>query len=80
MIQVKVRPGAQMEDHGEYDPKTFTISVRLEDPETLRISSFVHELMHAIEHVYTLEMDHTQLNLFSESITQVLVDNFKSAK
>lgn len=76
-INVKFIDEAIFEDHGAYDPKTCTIFLNKNGSYPMVLSSFIHELIHAVEHVYTLELDHIELNLVAESITQVFVDNFK---
>lgn len=61
---------------GCYIGDEFTIYVRKVDPYSIRLSTFLHELIHVIEQIYTLDLDHKELNLISEVMTQVLYDNF----
>ena len=59
-------------DHGCYVPKEYTIYLNNQDPESIKFSAFLHEAIHAIEHIYTLELDHVVLNLVGEGLAQVL--------
>lgn len=60
-------------NHGCYLPKEFTIFINKDDPDTIKLSTYFHELAHVVEHIYTVELDHIVLNLVSESLAQVVL-------
>lgn len=62
-------------DHGCYEPKEYTIYINSKDPESMRFSTFLHEALHAVEHVLGFEIDHLQLNLLSEGLGQILLQD-----
>ncbi len=66
--------------HGVYIAEEFTIYIRKTDPETMKLSTFFHEMFHVLEHIFTFELDHKELNLVAECLTQTMLDNFKVIK
>lgn len=66
--------------HGMYVAEDYTIYIRSTDPESMKLSTFYHELFHVFEHFYTFSLDHKELNLVAECLTQTLLDNFKVQK
>ena len=61
-------------DHGAYVPKEYSIFINKKDPESIRFTSLIHEILHATEQIFTFELDHFQLNLIAECIGQTLIN------
>lgn len=43
---------------------------------SMRLSTLLHELMHALEAVYEITIDHRDLNLVGDALAQVMLDSF----
>jgi hypothetical protein len=65
-------------DHGAYHSHSLTIYIKKSDPDSIKLSCLLHEIIHAAEHIYTIDMEHTHVNLIGEVMAQVLQDNFAS--
>ena len=65
--------------YGLCDPGSQTIYVDETSAYSMRLSTFLHELMHAIESIYDVDIDHRDLNLVSDVMTQVFMHNFESS-
>lgn len=61
------------DDYGCYVTHEKTIYINKTVPETLKFSSLLHEIEHAIEDIYGVELDHTILNLIGEALSQALL-------
>lgn len=67
-------------DFGCFNSEEYTIYIRHPDNYSFQLSTFIHEMIHAIEHIYLIEFDHQHLNLVAEVLTQVLMVNFSTTK
>jgi hypothetical protein len=65
------------DNHGVYVGHIYTIFINDSDPDSIKLSTFFHELMHALEELYDLKMSHRDLNVLGEVFSQVLIDNFQ---
>lgn len=43
---------------------------------SMRLSTFWHEAMHALEAIYEIEIPHMHLNLVGDAIAQMMIDSF----
>jgi len=59
------------DDSGEYDEQEGTIKLKRNLPDSLRFSSFIHEVMHPMNST----IDHALLDSLAEQLAQVLWDN-----
>lgn len=64
-------------DFGCWDTEKMTIFIRKDVSPEMKLSTLFHEMIHAIECVYTTEFDHKDLNLVGEVFSQIFLDNFK---
>lgn len=64
-------------DYGCWDSDKMTIFIRNNVSNGMKLSTLFHELIHVIECVYTLELDHKELNLIGEVFSQIFIDNFR---
>lgn len=64
-------------NHGTYIPSKYTICINKKDPYSVRLSTFLHELIHVFEGFYEIKISHKDLNLVGDAFTQVLMDNFQ---
>lgn len=60
-------------DQGAYN--NYEIYINKKSAESIRFSTLLHEIIHAIEEIYTFSLDHVKLNLISESLAQALYQN-----
>lgn len=60
---------------GLCDPSANTIYIRLGLDEHERFKTFVHEILHALEHEYELELPHHIVHALEEPILRILLDN-----
>lgn len=60
------------DDHGVYAYDLYCIFINKNDPPSVRFTTYLHEYMHVIEQIYTVQMDHTVLNLVAEGLGQLL--------
>ena len=63
-------------NHGTWLPHKYTICLNKDDPYSIRLSTFLHELIHVFESFYEIKISHRDLNLVGDAMTQVLIDNF----
>lgn len=63
--------------HGTWIPSKYTICINSKDPYSIRLSTFLHELIHVFEGFYGIKISHKDLNLVGDVLTQVLMDNFQ---
>jgi len=76
----KLKHEGDYHTEGVYLAEELSIYLLKTNPPSLIFSTFFHELIHAIEHIYTIRIKHTDLNLIGECISQVLIDNFQVKK
>jgi Zn-dependent peptidase ImmA (M78 family) len=60
-------------DQGCY--RDYVIYINKSNPESMRLSTYIHEFMHAVEDIYIFSIDHVKLNILAEGIGQVLHQN-----
>lgn len=63
--------------YGVYQPEEKTIYVLDDMPQSLKLSTFLHEAIHAMEDIFLIKINHVQLNLISEMLTQILLQKVK---
>lgn len=56
--------------------ETETIFLRNGMSYSMRLSTFLHEVLHALEFLYDIKIKHNDLNLVADLLTQVLMDTF----
>lgn len=82
-IHVVFVPGdhTALSDHsnGAWFRAEYTIYISADDPESMRLSSLYHELIHVLEDFYNVKMSHRDLNLVGDIIAQIMIDNFQVA-
>ena len=66
--------------HGCWIPETNSIYIRKDDSESMKTSTFFHEIFHVFQSIYSVSISHKDLNLAAEIMTQVLYDNFSQSK
>lgn len=44
---------------------------------SMRLSTLLHEIMHAFEAVYEITIDHRDLNLVGDAFAQIMLDSFR---
>ena len=64
-------------DYGFCDFAKRLILIREDIPDSLKLSTFIHELMHILEDLYSVKISHKDLNLVSDMIAAVLAENFQ---
>lgn len=45
-------------------------------PYSMKLSTIFHELIHAMEDIYEVKLDHRDLNLIGDVLAQIMLDNF----
>lgn len=58
--------------YGIWDPETFTIYINKNGPDSMKISTLFHELIHAMEDFFAIKVSHKDLNLIADIIAQCL--------
>ena len=43
---------------------------------SMRLSTLLHEMLHALEAVYEIDISHKDLNLTADALAQILIDSF----
>lgn len=76
---VKFIPQSEMmKAHGDYwgihMPGSNEISIVAELNDNRKIVTFLHEIMHAIDKMHDLEINHNTINSLSEGLGQILID------
>lgn len=61
---------------GNCDPNEQVISIRMGQCETERLKTFIHELFHAWEEEYGLEIPHKLIYRLEEPIVDFIQDNY----
>lgn len=72
--------GNSGKDDGNYArwvPKEYTMYVNKDEPESMRLSSLFHELMHVFEDIYEIKISHKDINIVGDAMAQIFFDNFK---
>lgn len=67
-------------NHGTWVPGKYTIFLSKDDPYSIRLSTFLHELIHVFEGFYEIKISHKDLNLVGDALTQVIMDNFQETR
>lgn len=67
-------------NHGTWIPSKYSIFLNQKDPYSVRLSTFLHELIHVFEAFYEIKISHKDLNLVGDALAQVFIDNFKVEK
>ncbi len=65
------------DNHGIWLPSKYTIYLLKKDPYSVKLSTFLHELIHVFEAFYEIKISHKDLNLVGDMLTMVLMENFK---
>lgn len=65
--------------YGDCNSVKYRIRIRSDLPYSMRLSTFIHELMHAIESICSLDFPHKDLNIFGDAIAGVLIANFEQS-
>lgn len=65
------------DNYGSYSSRTLTILISKDAPDSLKLSTLFHEIIHVLEDLYDIKISHKDLNLVGDMIAQVLLDNFK---
>lgn len=60
-------------NYGAYDPEAKTIYISKNQPESMKFSTLIHELIHVAEDIYQVRISHVQLNIISEMFAQILL-------
>lgn len=60
-------------NYGTYQPQEKTIYISKDQPESIKFSTLIHELIHVAEDIYLVKMNHVQLNILSEMFAQILL-------
>lgn len=58
-------------------PEKHLIQINRAASPSMRLSTFLHELLHAFEAVYDFELDHHLLNLSADALAQVMLDSLR---
>ena len=70
--------GADSTTWGLCTPEKHLIQINKVGPPAMRLSTLLHELMHAFDAVYDFELDHHLLNLSADALAQVMLDSLRS--
>lgn len=62
--------------HGDWSIDKMRIRIQSDMPYPLTLSTFIHEFMHAVEDLYSLEIQHKELNILGDCIASMLIQNF----
>ena len=65
---------------GLCDPSTQTISIRLGQTAKERLKTVLHELLHAIEDEYGIEIPHGLIHKLEDPFARFLIDNYFPAR
>lgn len=68
----------KMEDRsmfGVFDPNTFSIHIANYTPPARTYTTFIHELLHAIEWDRNVELTENQIDAISKGLVDFLIDN-----
>lgn len=60
---------------GECDPINQVIYIRLGQSAEQRLTTFIHEVLHAIEAEYKVEIAHDLVNALEKPLARLLIDN-----
>lgn len=61
---------------GLCDPSEHVIYIKQGLKPTERLATFVHEVLHAIEYEYNIEIAHKLVHLLDEPIAKLIIDNY----
>jgi hypothetical protein len=62
--------------YGLCDPGELTISIRLGQSPEERLKTFLHELLHAVEYEYKIEIPHSLIARLEDPFARFLIDNY----
>jgi len=65
----------EMEDHGLCQVDLKTITLRLDKPKPM-ITTYVHEVLHGMDHEYHIGLTHKQVYQLEKAIYNFLEDNY----
>lgn len=63
---------------GLCDPSETTIYIRMGQTDDERLKTLLHEILHAIEYEYQLEIPHRLIHRLEDPLARFLVDNYLS--
>lgn len=69
--QIQVLIVEHFDDCGEFDPKTNIIKISKELPDTQKLQTLIHEVLHALNG----ELEHALLDSLSAQLAAVITDN-----
>lgn len=73
---VRKVPGQDENTMGLCDPETRVISIKLGQSVTETFNTFIHEVLHAFEYEYDLEVPHKLIYAFERALSDFLLTNF----
>lgn len=65
------------ENWGECNARDHVIRIDRTAPKPMRLSTYIHELMHAIEAVYEVEMAHKDLNTMADVLAGTALTSWR---